>query len=196
MNIGYARVSTGEQNLDLQKDALHDAMCTQIFEDHISGAKQERPGLRQALAFLREGDTLVVWRLDRLGRSLKHLIEIIEELSKRGIHFKSLMESIETASPAGKLIFHIFSSLAEFERSLISERTMAGLRSARARGRTGGRPPAWTPQKIKTAQTLLKAKNIPVSEICKTVGVGRSTLYRRFTPEGELKEKTTEKMDK
>src|SRR5258708_6124390 len=155
MLVGYARVSTGEQNLDLQRDALTKAGCDQIFTDEMSGAKAERPGLTEAFKFTRTGDTLVVWRLDRLGRSLKDLIGRMEELRQRAIGFKSLHESIDTTSPAGKLQFHIFSALAEFERDLIRERTMAGLRAARARGRVGGRKPTMTPEKIKTAASIM-----------------------------------------
>src|SRR6266699_5490211 len=140
MLIGYARVSTLEQTLDLQKDALTKAECSKIFTDTISGAKTERKGLDEALSFLREGDTLVVWKLDRLGRSLNHLIEIITALESKKIGFKSLTESIDTTTPGGKLIFHIFGALAQFERDLIRERTNAGLAAARARGRRGGHP--------------------------------------------------------
>src|ERR671915_397880 len=138
--IGYARVSTNEQHLHLQQDALHPADCLKIFTDTISGAKAERKGLAKALAYIREGDTLVVWRLDRLGRSLKDLIERITELNSRNIGFKSLNEQIDTTTSGGKLIFHIFWALAEFERDIITERTNAGLNAARARGRKGGRP--------------------------------------------------------
>ena len=138
MLIGYVRVSTGEQNTDLQEDALKKAECDKIFKDTASGAKTDRPGLEEALAFLVEGDTLVVWKLDRLGRSLKHLIEVVNELYDRGIYFKSLQENIDTNSSGGKLIFHIFGALAEFERDIIRERTRAGLEAARARGRVGG----------------------------------------------------------
>src|SRR5690348_6581068 len=138
--VGYARVSTGEQTLDLQLDALAAAGCDRVFQDTASGAKAERPGLARALDFLRPGDTLVVWRLDRLGRSLQHLIQTLTALDQRGVGFKSLTESIDTTTPGGKLVFHIFGALAEFERDLIRERTQAGLAAARARGRTGGHP--------------------------------------------------------
>ena len=187
MLVGYARVSTGEQNLDLQRDALTKAGCEQMFTDEMSGAKAERPGLTQALAFIRPGDTLVVWRLDRLGRSLTDLIARMAELRQRAIGFKSLHESIDTSSPAGKLQFHIFSALAEFERDLIRERTMAGLRAARARGRKGGRKPQMTKEKIKAAASLMKDKNNTVKDICHTLGVSRATLYRYVTPMGELR---------
>src|SRR5712691_435706 len=142
MLIGYARVSTNEQNLDLQRDALKKAgvSAKNVFTDKITGTKEERPGLEQALSHLREGDTLVVWRLDRLGRSLKHLIETVSKLQQQGVAFKSITENIDTSTVTGQLVFHIFGALAEFERNLIKERTMAGLEAARARGRKGGRP--------------------------------------------------------
>src|SRR3712207_6335019 len=140
MQIGYARISTDDQTLDLQRDALAKAGCDQLFTDTMSGATADRPGLAEALAYTRPGDTLVVWRLDRLGRSLRHLIETVTDLEQRGVGFKSLTEAIDTTSPGGKLIFHIFGALAEFERDLIRERTRAGLVAARTRGRTGGRP--------------------------------------------------------
>jgi DNA invertase Pin-like site-specific DNA recombinase len=187
MLVGYARVSTGEQNLDLQLDALKKAGCEQLFHDEMNGAKAERPGLTKALQFLRPGDTLVVWRLDRLGRSLKDLIARMEELRSRTIGFKSLHESIDTTSPAGKLQFHIFSALAEFERDLIRERTMAGLRAARARGRFGGSKPKLTPEKVKVAASLMKNKTNTIKDICKTLGVGRATLYRYVSPNGEIR---------
>src|SRR5437764_1930616 len=142
MHIGYARISTGEQTLALQEDALKAAGCERLLTDTASGAKTERPGLAKALEQLRSGDSLVVWRLDRLGRSLRHLIDTLLELDSRGVGFKSLTESIDTTTPGGKLIFHVFGALAEFERDLIRERTNAGLAAARARGRKGGRPPA------------------------------------------------------
>lgn len=187
MNVGYARVSTGEQNLDLQIDALKKAGCEELFHDEMSGAKAERPGLTKALQFLRTGDTLVVWRLDRLGRSLTDLIARMAELKERNIGFKSLHESIDTTSPAGKLQFHIFSALAEFERDLIRERTMAGLRAARARGRFGGSKPKLTPDKVKAAASLIKDKSNRIKDICKTLGISRPTLYRYVSPSGEIR---------
>ena len=187
MFVGYARVSTGEQNLDLQLDALKKAGCEQLYHDEMSGVKAERPGLRQALTFLRPGDTLVVWRLDRLGRSLTDLIARMAELRQRTIGFKSLHESIDTTSPAGKLQFHIFSALAEFERDLIRERTMAGLRAARARGRFGGSKPKLTPDKVKMAASLMKDKTNRIKDICQTLGVSRPTLYRYVSPSGEIR---------
>src|SRR5918998_853822 len=177
--IGYARVSTTEQHLHLQQDALHAAGCLKIFTDTISGTKAERKGLAQALAYIREGDTLVVWRLDRLGRSLKDLIERITELHSRKIGFKSLTEQIDTTS-GGKLIFHIFGALAEFERDIIKERTNAGLTAARARGRKGGRPksPLSEEKKLQIARQMYKNKSLPVGDICKALGIPRSTFYK------------------
>lgn len=187
MLVGYARVSTEEQNLNLQLDELKRAGCEKFFTDEMSGAKRERPGLSEALAFMRPGDTLVVWRLDRLGRSLKDLIQRVEELQQREIGFRSLHESIDTTSPGGKFQFHVFSALAEFERDLIRERTMAGLRAARARGKLGGRPKGMTPDKVKMAARLMKDPNVSAQEICKMLGVSRTTLYRYISPNGEVR---------
>src|SRR4051795_740613 len=162
MFVGYARVSTTDQTLDLQHDALTKASCTKIFTDTASGSQAERKGLTEALSYVRAGDTLVVWRLDRLGRSLKHLIETITRLNNRKIGFKSITENIDTTTSGGKLIFHIFGALAEFERDIIRERTNAGLTAARARGRLGGRPKAKTldsPKKVALAQSLYDNKN-------------------------------------
>jgi len=178
MLIGYARVSTQDQTLDLQLDALDRAGAEKVFTDTVSGAKAARPGLDEALSHLRSGDTLVVWKLDRLGRSLRHLIDTIQVLSDRGIGFKSLQESIDTTTPGGKLVFHVFGALAEFERDLVKERTNAGLASARARGRKGGRPKALSEKQRQQARTLIKDPSISIGEICKTLKVGRSTLYR------------------
>src|SRR5512132_278468 len=178
MLVGYARVSTSDQTLDLQKDALQKAGCDRIFTDTASGAKAERIGLDEAINYVRKGDTLVVWRLDRLGRSLPHLIETITGLNNRGIGFKSITEAIDTTTSGGKLIFHIFGALAEFERDIIKERTQAGLTAARARGRLGGRPKALTPKKAQMAEALYKDKNNTIDEICKTLNVSRATLYR------------------
>ncbi|PEK61527.1 resolvase [Bacillus pseudomycoides] len=165
MLIGYARVSTHDQNLDLQKDALIQAGCKRIFTDVVSGSTSSRSGLDEALDYVREGDTLVVWKLDRLGRSLKHLIETINILNEKGIAFRSLQENIDTYTSGGKLIFHVFGALAEFEREMIQERTQAGLSAARARGRLGGRPKVMDP-------------NYSTEDICSTLGVSRATLYR------------------
>jgi DNA invertase Pin-like site-specific DNA recombinase len=177
MRIGYARVSTSEQNLDLQKDALHRAGCEKIIEDVVSGKAEARSGLDRAKELLREGDVLVVWRLDRLGRSLKHLIELMAELEAQKVGFHSLQESIDTTTPGGKLIFHIFGALAEFERNLIRERTKAGLEAARARGRNGGRPKKLTSQQRALALDLYQQKKHGVADICLTLGISKPTLY-------------------
>ncbi len=178
MNIGYARVSTQDQNPDLQNDALKAAGCENIYTDKMSGAKKNRPGLDEILGFIRKGDTLVVWRLDRLGRSLKHLIQVLNQLDERGVYFKSIQESLDTSTPGGKLIFHVFGALAEFERDIIRERTMAGLAAARARGRKGGRPKKLSKKQIEMAKTLMEDPAIPISELCETMGVSKATLYR------------------
>lgn len=178
MLVGYARISTHEQTLNLQKDALQQVGCEQLFTDTASGASTERPGLDAALRFVRSGDTLVVWRLDRLGRSLKHLIETIGTLQARGIGFRSIQESIDTTTSGGKLIFHVFGALAEFERDLIRERTQAGLSAARARGRKGGRPNRLTSKQIKQLHALYHAKTTDISDILNTFHISRSTFYR------------------
>jgi DNA invertase Pin-like site-specific DNA recombinase len=175
--IGYVRVSTLEQNASLQIDALQQAGCERIFQDKVSGAKTERPGLHEAIDFLRDGDSLVVWRLDRLGRSLKHLLETVAHLEERGIGFRSLQEAIDTTTSGGRLIFHIFGALAEFERNLIRERTIAGLRAARARGRIGGRPKALDAKKTELAHRLYKEKQHTIMEICQILGISKPTLY-------------------
>jgi DNA invertase Pin-like site-specific DNA recombinase len=177
MLIGYARVSTHEQTLNLQRDALTTAGCTKIFTDTASGAKTERIGLEEALTYVRKGDTLVVWRLDRLGRSLPHLITTMTDLEERGIGFKSLTENIDTTTSGGKLIFHIFGALAEFERNLIRERTQAGLTAARARGKTGGRPKVLTGRKLSIAKDLYN-RRYPIAEILQTLKVSKATFYR------------------
>ncbi len=179
MLVGYARVSTAEQTLALQEDALRAAGCERIFTDTMSGAKADRPGLAEALAYLRPGDALAVWRLDRLGRSLPALIATLTDLEGRSIGFRSLTEQLDTTTSGGKLIFHVFGALAEFERDLIRERTRAGLAAARARGRRGGRPKKLgTPTKVALAQALYDDKRHPVAEICRTLGISRATLYR------------------
>jgi DNA invertase Pin-like site-specific DNA recombinase len=177
MLIGYARISTHEQTLNLQQDALEKAGCTKIFTDTASGAKTERVGLDEALNYVRKGDTLVVWRLDRLGRSLPHLISTMTDLEQRGIGFKSLTENIDTTTSGGKLIFHIFGALAEFERNLIRERTQAGLVAARARGKKGGRPKVLTGRKLSIAQDLYDRRH-PIAEILQTLKVSKATFYR------------------
>lgn len=178
MLIGYARVSTDDQNLHLQKDALAQVGCEEIFEDTSSGAKADRPGLHQALRHLRADDILVVWRLDRLSRSLRELIAIMNQLETRSIGFKSLQESLDTSSSTGKLIFHMFGALAEFERNLIRERTQAGLQAARARGRLGGRPTALTIEQQRLAVQLYHQKQHTVQEICDMMSISKPTLYK------------------
>src|SRR5918998_6784988 len=192
MLIGYARVSTDDQNLDLQRDALEKAGCNpeHIFTDQVSGTKARRPGLEQALSHLRSGDTLVVWRLDRLGRSLRHLIDTVTDLQEKGIGFKSLTESIDTTTSGGKLVFHIFGALAEFEREIIRERTRAGLTAARARGKSGGRPKALTEKQVQMMRNMAADKSLTVSDICKTLGIGRTTFYR-YVKAGENGESKT-----
>ncbi len=179
MLVGYARVSTVEQTLALQEDALRAAGCDTIFTDTSSGAKADRPGLGEALAYLRPGDALAVWRLDRLGRSLPALIATLTDMEERGIGFRSLTEQLDTTTSGGKLIFHVFGALAEFERDLIRERTRAGLAAARARGRRGGRPKKLgTPTRVALAQALYDDRTHSVAEICRTLGISRATLYR------------------
>ncbi len=185
MLIGYARVSTLDQNLDLQRDALHKAGCEKIYTDTISGAKAQRPGLDECLSFARRGDTLVVWKLDRLGRNLKNLIEVAGHLDAEGIGLVSLQERIDTNTPGGKLVFHVFGALAEFERELIRERTNAGLQAARARGRRGGRKPALDAKKREIARALHTNPNLSVAEICRTLGVSRATFYRAMSAKDE-----------
>ena len=178
MLIGYARVSTDDQHLDLQKDSLAQAGCDRIFEDQLSGAKDERPGLQKALNYARPGDCLVVWRLDRLSRSLKDLIEMVTLLESKGIGLKSRQEAIDTASSSGKLIFHIFGALAEFERNLIRERTQAGLQAARIRGRKGGRPKSLNKDKQALAVKLYDDKKHTVNQVCEMMGISKTTLYK------------------
>ena len=177
MLIGYARVSTLDQNLDLQMQALTKADCKKIFEDKVSGTRADRPGLAKALEMLREGDTLVVWKLDRLGRSVKQLVGLVSELHKQGIQFKSLTDSIDTGTPSGRFFFHVMASLAEMERELIVERTRAGLDVARQLGRKGGRKPKMTESKIESAKKLL-ASGVPPKDVAKNLGVSVPTLYR------------------
>lgn len=177
MLVGYARISTIEQNLSLQQDALKAAGCDKIFHDTASGSRTERPGLTTALDFAREGDVLVVWRLDRLGRSLVDLLATVGHLDGRGVGFKSLTESIDTTTSGGRLVFQIFGAMAEFERNLIRERTQAGLSSARARGRLGGRPKVLDEQKVALARQLYAEKKHTVKEICALIGVTKPCLY-------------------
>lgn len=181
MKIGYARVSTDDQTLDLQLDALKRVGCREIYREHASGKTATRPELEACIKALREGDTLFVWRLDRLGRNLADLVRIVAELENRGVGFGSVTEKIDTTSPSGRLIFHIFASLAEFERNLIRERTLAGLKAARARGRKGGRRPKLTPKDIKTVRALLKTRELTVGEIAERFAVARSTIYKHLS---------------
>lgn len=178
--IGYARVSTLEQNLDGQLDALTQAGCSRIFTDHASGAKTVRPELDKAMDYLREGDTLVVWKLDRLGRSLPHLVEVIADLDKRGVEFRSLTESIDTTTPGGRLVFHMAAAFAQFERDLIRERTSAGLAAARAQGRLGGRPTVMTCERVKTARAMREG-GATFTQIGKVLGVSRSSVSRALS---------------
>jgi len=175
--LGYARVSTLEQNAELQHDALSAAGCWRVFTDHVSGAKESRPELDRVLEQLRDGDVLVVWRLDRLGRSLRHLIDTVTVLAERGVAFRSVTESIDTTSSGGRLIFHVFGALAQFERELVRERTLAGLQAARARGRMGGRPALMTPEKTRTAQRMYDQQELTVEQIARALGsaAARST---------------------
>jgi len=177
MLIGYARVSTQDQNLDLQIEALTKAGCKKVFDDKMSGSRAERPGLAKALEMLREGDTLVVWKLDRLGRSVKNLVDLVGELHKKDIQFKSLTDAIDTGTPSGRFFFHVMASLAEMERELTVERTRAGLEVARQVGRTGGRKRQMTDSKIESAKKLL-ANGVRPRDVAKNLGVSVPTLYR------------------
>ena len=180
MLVGYARVSTQEQDLTLQLDALHGAGCEKVFEEKASGAQRDRPALKAAFACMRAGDTLVVWRLDRLARSLKQLIDTVEDFGARGIGLRSLSEALDTTAPGGKLVFQIFATLATFERNVIRECTLAGLQAAKARGRLGGRPPALQPKDLAAARAMLKDPALTVAEVAKRLGVAASTLYRHL----------------
>ncbi|MCS7530851.1 recombinase family protein [Pseudomonas aeruginosa] len=182
--IGYARVSTADQSASLQTDALSRAGCERVFDDVVSGGKAERPGLTAALAYLRNGDVLVVWRLDRLGRSLPHLIETIGALEARGIGFRSLTESIDTTTPGGRLIFHVFGALGQFERDLIRERTRAGLAAASARGRKGGRKPVVTEEKLQRAREYIN-NGLNVREAAARLKIGKTALYAALQATGE-----------
>ena len=178
MQIGYARVSSPDQRLDLQLDALKRAGCERLFTDQASGGRPDRPGLLAARSHLRHGDTLVVWKLDRLGRSVRQLVELVATLEAAGIHFASITDGIDTATPAGRFFFHVMAALAEMERDLIRERTTAGLRAAKARGRLGGRRPKLTAQQLAHAKKLLADPETTGAEVAKTFGIARSTLYR------------------
>lgn len=176
--IGYARVSTDDQKLDLQKDALTKAGCLDIYEEKVSGKAADRPVLDYCRRALSAGDTLVVWRLDRLGRSLPDLVRIVGELELAGVGFESISEKIETGSASGKLIFHVFAALAEFERNVIRERTQAGLEAARARGRKGGRKPALNAKQVREIKALLRDPDVPVADVAKRYEVSRTTIYK------------------
>lgn len=180
MHVGYARVSTDEQNPALQLDALKLAGCDRIYLETASGTQRDRPELAAAFDFMRSGDSLVVWRLDRLARSVKQLIETVEALDQREVGFRSLTESIDTNASGGKLVFHIFGALAEFERSIIQERTKTGLAAARARGRTGGRPPVIGEEDKAAGFALLRDPNIPVKEVARRLGISLAALYHHF----------------
>lgn len=184
MLIGYARVSTDDQNLDLQRDALEQAGCEKIYTDQQSGASTERLGLAGVLETARRGDTLVVWRLDRLGRSLKQLIHLVETLDQRGIGLRSLQENIDTTTSGGRLVFHLFGALAEFERHVIRERTQAGLSAARVRGRQGGRPKRLSPHKRELLLRLHQERQHSIAEICQILGISKSTLYNYLAEHG------------
>ena len=177
MKIGYARVSTADQHLRMQEDALTSAGCEEIFRDIASGSKTARPGLDDALAYLREGDTIVVWRLDRLGRSIQHLIQTVKNLNDKNIGFQSLQENIDTTTSSGKLIFHIFSALAEFEKDIIGERTKAGLKAARVRGKMGGRPPLLNNSQINRMIEMYDKEKNTVAEICRAYDISRPSFY-------------------
>lgn len=177
MLIGYARVSTQDQNLELQLTALKKAGCKKLYQDQISGAKNNRPGLQLALEVLRKGDTLVVWKLDRLGRSVKGLIDLVNQLHQKGTHFKSITDSVDTSSASGRFFFHVMASLAQMERELVAERTRAGLAAAKAQGRIGGRKRKMTKSKIESARKLLKS-GMPPKDVAQNLGISIPTLYR------------------
>lgn len=175
--LGYARVSTEEQNLELQVDALKGAGCTHVYTDKTSGATTHKPGLEELLKYARAGDTLVVWKLDRLGRTVKGLVDFVESLTEREVHFKSITDSIDTSSPSGRFFFHVMCAMAQMERELIRERTRAGLNAARARGRMGGRPSKMNAAKLDAARRWLE-QGMPVNEVAAHLNVSRATLYR------------------
>lgn len=182
--LGYARVSTRDQNLEMQLDALNEAGCVRIFSDKVSGTQADRPELNKMLEYARPGDTIVVWKLDRFGRNLRDLLDQINALDERGVGFKSLGDNLDTTSPGGRLIFHVFGAMAQYERDMLSERTRAGLKAARARGRVGGRRRAFTDEQVAVARDLYDKGNT-VSSIGKTLGVSRGTIYRYLFPDGK-----------
>ena len=184
MKVGYIRTSKKDQNPELQRRELEAFGCGKFFEEQISSRKADRPELRAAMEFCREGDELVVWKLDRFGRSLQELIGLVNELNERGVEFVSLRESLDTTTPGGRLVYHVFGAVAEFERDIIQERTMAGLEAARARGRKGGRKPVMNEKKIALASKLMRDRETPMSEVCEAVGVSKATIYRYLKPDG------------
>lgn len=196
MLIGYMRVSTGEQNLDLQRDALERVGCERIYDDVCSGRATERPGLAKALDVARDGDALVVWKLDRIGRSLTHVVGLVSELQKGGVGLKVLTGDVDTTTATGRLVFGIFATLAEFERDLIHERTMAGLAAARARGRAGGRPRVMTKQKLRAAMAMMADRDNAARDVAAQLGVSLSTLYAYVDAKGRPREQATELLGK
>jgi DNA invertase Pin-like site-specific DNA recombinase len=194
--IGYMRVSTGEQSLDLQRDALARTGCERIYDDVCSGRATDRPGLSKALDAAREGDALVVWKLDRIGRSLPHVVGLVGDLQKRGVGLKVLTGDVDTTTATGRLVFGIFATLAEFERDLIYERTMAGLAAARARGRAGGRPRVMTKPKLKAAMTMMADRDNAARDIAAELGVSLSTLYAYVDARGQPRARATELLSK
>src|SRR5271169_244011 len=196
MLIGYMRVSTGEQSLDLQRDALGRAGCARIYDDVCSGRATERPGLAKALDVARKGDALVVWKLDRIGRSLAHVVGLVGDLQKHGVGLKVLTGDVDTTTATGRLVFGIFATLAEFERDLIHERTMAGLAAARARGRAGGRPRVMTKQKLKAAMAMMADRDNAARDVAAQLGVSLSTLYAYIDATGQPREPAAELLGK
>ena len=196
MKIGYIRTSKKDQNPDLQRIDLEAFGCERFFEEQISTRKEDRPELRAAMNYCREGDQFVVWKLDRFGRSLQELIELVNELKARGVEFVSLRESLDTTTPGGRLVYHVFGAVAEFERDIIQERTIAGLEAARARGRRGGRKPVMNQRKIALASKLMRDRETPMSEVCEAVGVSKATLYRYVRPDGTPIERSELRQDR
>lgn len=196
MLIGYMRVSTGEQSLDLQRDALDRAGCERVYDDICSGRASERAGLSKALDMAREGDALVVWKLDRIGRSLPHVVALVGDLQKRGVGLKVLTGDVDTTTATGRLVFGIFATLSEFERDLIHERTMAGLAAARARGRAGGRPRVMTKQKLKAAMAMMADRDNAARDVAAQLGVSVSTLYAYVDAKGQPRERASELLGK
>jgi len=188
MLVGYARVSTSDQSLDLQTDALTAAGCERIYTDEASGAAPDRPGLAQALEVVRDGDTLVVWRLDRMGRTLSHLVKTVDDLAARGVAFRSLTEGMDTTGSMGRLLLHVVGAFAQFERDVIRERTRAGIESARARGKMGGPKPKMSPAKVELASRMMSDPKTSIAQVCEAVGVSDSTLYRYVGPDGTIRQ--------